>query len=57
MPQYKFYITQTNHFELLIQAKSEEEAITFFNEDYITEDFGNPVNSDIRWDVFDVSDN
>lgn len=44
MSTYTFEITQTNQFEVNIQANSEEEAIAQYNE-MMTEDFGEPVSS------------
>jgi hypothetical protein len=48
--RYQFYITQTNDYEVIIEADNEEEAIKIFD-DYIVDDFGEPVTSRIDWQV------
>lgn len=44
-------VKQTNHFEVIIEAATQEEAEKIF-EDYITDDFGDPVNSMLEYTEF-----
>ena len=44
MSTYTFEIVQTNHFEVEIEAESEELAIAKY-EKMMTEDFGEPISS------------
>lgn len=48
--KYTFYITQTNEFEVTIEADSEEAADKIFD-DYIVDDFGEPVASKIDYHI------
>lgn len=44
MSTYTFEIVQTNHFEVEIEAESEELALAEYKE-MMTEDFGEPISS------------
>jgi hypothetical protein len=44
MAKFIYHITQTNQFEVEIEAADEDAAIKIFDE-YLTEDFGDPVDS------------
>jgi hypothetical protein len=45
-------VKQTNHFEVVIEAATQEEAADIFS-DYITDDFGDPVNSMLEYGEFE----
>lgn len=49
--KFMLEVKQTNHFEVVIEADSEEEAEELFK-DYMTEDFGDPVNSMLEYAEF-----
>lgn len=49
--KYKFLIEQVHEYECVIEADSEQDAIEIFNGDYIIDDFGDPINSRIEWEI------
>lgn len=53
MATYKFLITQTNEFEVTIEADNEDLALAEYNE-MLTDDFGEPVNSCLDYEVVEV---
>lgn len=56
MSKYSFDIVQTNRYEVIIEADSEEQALEFFG-DYITDDFGDPYDSHLEYVVNFYEDN
>ena len=50
MNKYKFYITQTNEYEVVIEAPTVFAAIEEYNE-LLTDDFGEPVASRLDYEV------
>lgn len=51
MKKFLMKVKQTNHFEVVIEAATQEEAAGIFS-DYITDDFGDPVNSLLEYGEF-----
>lgn len=51
--KYVFNVVQTNSWEVEIEAETENDAINQFN-DYLVEDFGEPHNSVLDWEVFNA---
>jgi hypothetical protein len=49
MNSYKYEITQVNTYEFTIDADSQESAREIF-EQYLVEDFGNPVSSHLTYE-------
>jgi hypothetical protein len=48
-------VKQTNNFDVIIEADTKEEAEKIF-EDYITDDFGDPVTSMMEYGEFEETD-
>lgn len=54
MKKYKFEITQTNTYEVTIEAEDEEQALAEYNS-LIVEDFGAPVDSRLEYEIEEES--
>ena len=52
MPKFVFNIVQHNSWELEIEAEDEDAARAEFDE-YIVEDFGDPQNSSLEYEVME----
>lgn len=55
MTKYKFMITQTNEYEVFIEAPTVFDAIEEYNQ-LMTDDFGEPVSSRLDYEVINMQE-